>query len=131
MIDPDVRPFLEGTALAHVATIGPDGAPRTSPVWIGTHGDHVVFLTGNRGRKYRNLHTDPRIALSLAPEENDFMPVILRGRVVGWVEDETRWGIIDELATRYTGAPYPREVDAYGDRAVALIDLDYQHIGVG
>lgn len=24
-----------------------------------------------------------------------------------------------------------RDIDAYGDRAVALIDLDYQHIGVG
>lgn len=131
MINPDVRPFLEGTALAHVATIGPDGAPRTSPVWIGTHEDRVVFLTGNRGRKYRNLRADPRIALSLAPPENDFMPVILRGRVVGWVEDEARWPIIDEIAVRYTGAPYPRDVDGYGDRAVALIDLDYQHIGVG
>lgn len=131
MINPDVRPFLGGTALAHVATIGPDGAPRTSPVWIGARDDHVVFLTGNRGRKYRNLHADPRVALSLAPEENDFMPVILRGRVVGWIEDESRWEIIDEIATRYTGAPYPREVDAYGDRAVAQIALDYQHIGVG
>ncbi|SDK13277.1 PPOX class probable F420-dependent enzyme [Nocardioides sp. YR527] len=131
MINPDVRPFLEGTALAHVATIGPDGAPRTSPVWVGTHGDHVVFLTGNRGRKYRNLQADPRIALSLAPQENDFMPVILRGRVVGWVEDKSRWEIIDEIAGRYTGAPYPREVDAFGDRAVALIELDHQHIGVG
>jgi hypothetical protein len=37
MINPDVRPFLEGTALAHVATIGPDGAPRT-------HGDLAVAL---------------------------------------------------------------------------------------
>ena len=131
MINPDVRPFLEGTDLAHVATIGPDGAPRTSPVWTGTHGDHVVFLTGNRGRKYRNLQADPRVALSLTPQENPFSPVILRGRVVGWIEDETRWEIIDEIATRYTGAPYTREVDAFGDRAVALIELDHQHIGVG
>ncbi|EGD45096.1 mucin-2 protein [Nocardioidaceae bacterium Broad-1] len=131
MIDPDVRPFLEGTELAHVATIGPDGAPRTSPVWTGTHGDHVVFLTGNRARKYRDLKADPRIALSLAPAANDYMPVILRGRVTGWVEDESRWEIIDEIATRYTGAPYPREVDAFGDRAIALIELDHQHVGVG
>lgn len=131
MINPDVRPFLEGTDLAHVATIGPDGAPRTSPVWIGTHGDHVVFLTGNRGRKYRNLQADPRIALSLTPQENPFSPVILRGRVVGWVEDESRWEIIDEIATRYIGTPYTRDVDAFGDRAVALIELDHQHVGVG
>jgi PPOX class probable F420-dependent enzyme len=131
MINPDVRPFLEGTDLAHIATIGPDGAPRTSPVWIGTHGDHAVFLTGNRSLKYRNLQADPRIALSLTPQENSFMPVILRGRVVGWLEDETRWEVIDEIATRYIGGPYTRDVDAYGDRVVALIDLDHQHIGVG
>ena len=131
MINSDVRPFLEGTDLAHVATIGPDGAPRTSPVWIGAHGDHVVFLTGNRGRKYRNLKANPNVALSIAPKDNEFMPVVLRGRVVGWVEDESRWEIIDEIATRYIGGPYTRDVDAFGDRAVALIELDHQHVGVG
>jgi PPOX class probable F420-dependent enzyme len=64
-----------------VASVLPDGSPHTVPVWVGTHADQVVFLTGPRSRKARNLRRDPRVALSLAPADNPFQPVVLRGRV--------------------------------------------------
>jgi nitroimidazol reductase NimA-like FMN-containing flavoprotein (pyridoxamine 5'-phosphate oxidase superfamily) len=46
MIDPDVRRVLDATPIAHLATVRPDGSPHTVPLWIGTHGDRIVFLTG-------------------------------------------------------------------------------------
>ncbi len=46
MLDPDVRRALDGTSIAHLATVLPDGSPHTVPLWIGAHGDQIVFLTG-------------------------------------------------------------------------------------
>ena len=59
-------------------------------------------------RKARNLRRDPRMALSIAPADNPFEPVVVRGRAVEWLEGDAAWGIIDQLSTKYTGAPYPR-----------------------
>jgi PPOX class probable F420-dependent enzyme len=127
MLDPDVRRHLDGTSLAHVASVLPDGAPHTVPVWVGTHGDQVVFLTGPRSRKARNLRRDPRVALSLAPADNPFQPVILRGRVTEWLEGEAAWKIIDQISTKYTGNPYPRGEE----RIVAVIEPERQTLGIG
>ena len=112
MLDPDVRRVLDGTSLAHLATVLPDGAPHTVPVWVGTYGDQVVFLTGPGSHKARNLRRDPRVALSLTPADNPFQPVIIRGRVVEWIEGDAAWEIIDQISTKYIGAPYSREVGA-------------------
>ena len=35
----DARAILEGRAFAHLATVLPDGAPHSVPVWIGVDGD--------------------------------------------------------------------------------------------
>jgi hypothetical protein len=45
--DPGLRAVLDGTPIAHVATVLPDGAPHSVPVWIGKHGEHVVTMTGS------------------------------------------------------------------------------------
>ncbi|HEY3867246.1 MAG TPA: TIGR03618 family F420-dependent PPOX class oxidoreductase [Actinocrinis sp.] len=126
MLDPDVRRALDGTSLAHLATVLPDGSPHTVPLWIGTHEDRIVFLTGPHSRKYRNLHRDPRLALSLTPADNPYEPVIVRGRVVEWLEGDAAWAIIDRLAVKYTGQPYTRSQE----RVVALVEPERQTVGV-
>jgi PPOX class probable F420-dependent enzyme len=127
MLDPDVRRILDGASIAHLATILPDGSPHTTPVYVGTHGDRVVFFTGPGMRKARNLRRDPRMALSIAPAENPFTPVVVRGRVVEWIEGDPAWEIIDRLVTKYTDQPYPRGQE----RVVALIEPERQTVGVG
>ncbi|MFC3741592.1 PPOX class F420-dependent oxidoreductase [Paractinoplanes deccanensis] len=127
MLDSDVRRVLDGTSIAHLATVLPDGSPHAVPVWVGTHGDHIVFLTGPGSRKARNLRRDPRVALSIAPADNPFEPIVIRGRVVAWLDGDEAWQIIDEISTKYVGAPYSRELE----RVVALIEPGRQTIGVG
>ena len=127
MLDPTVRRVLDGTAFAHVASILPDGAPHTVPVWIGTDGDHIVFLTGPQSRKARNLRRDPRVALSVTPPDNRFQPVIVRGRVVEWLEGDAAWAVIDQLADKYIGRPYSRDEE----RVVAVIEPERQTTGLG
>ncbi len=125
MLNPDIRRVLDGTSIAHLATILPDGAPHSVPVWIGTEGDHVVILTGPHTRKARNMLRDPRVAFSLTPADNPFQPVILHGRVVEWVEGDAAWEIVDRISTKYIGGPYSRDQE----RHVALIELDRQSMG--
>jgi PPOX class probable F420-dependent enzyme len=125
MLDPDVRRVLEGTSLAHLATVLPDGAPHSVPVWIDTHGDHIAILTGPGSRKARNLRRDPRVALSLTSPDNPYQPVIVRGRVVEWIEGDAAWEIVDRIATKYIGGPYSRDEE----RIIALIEPGRQGIG--
>lgn len=125
MIQPDVRSILDGTPIAHIATVLPDGAPHSVPVWVGTHGDHVVILTGPHTRKARNLRRDPRVAISLTPADNPFQPVLIRGRVVEWIEGDAAWEIVDRIATKYVGGPYSRDER----RDIALIEPDRQSVG--
>ena len=51
---------------------------------------------------------DPRVALSLVSVDSPFQPVIVRGRVIEWLEGDAAWPIIDELAAKYIGQPYSR-----------------------
>jgi len=127
LLDPDVRRVLDGTSIAHLATLLPDGSPHTVPLWIGTHGDRIVFLTGPDSRKARNLRRDPRVALSIAPADNPFTPVAVRGRVVEWLDGDAAWEIIDRLAAKYIGAPYSRGEE----RVVVVIEPGRQTVGVG
>ena len=126
MLDPDVRRVIDGTSIAHLATVLPDGAPHSVPVWIGTEGDHIVIITGPGSRKASNMRRDPRVAISLTPVDNPFEPVAVRGRVVEWIEGDAAWTVIDRISTKYTGGPYSRELE----RVVAVIEPERQIVGV-
>jgi PPOX class probable F420-dependent enzyme len=126
MLDPDIRRVLDGASIAHLATIGPDGSPHCTPVYIGTHEDHVVFFTGPGTRKAGNLQHDPRLALSIAPAEDPLNPVRVRGHVADWIEGDAAWEIIDKIVAKYIDIPYPRE----NERVVALVTVDQQTVGM-
>jgi PPOX class probable F420-dependent enzyme len=126
MLDPDVRRVLDGTALAHLATLLPDGAPHSVPLWIGTRGEQIVFLTRPHSLKARNLRRDPRVALSITPVDDPFSPVVIRGRVVEWLEGDAAWPVVDEIAQKYIGQSYSREEE----RVVAVIEPERQIVGV-
>ena len=127
MIDPAVRRILDGTPIAHLASVLPDGSPHTVPVFIGLYEDQVVFFTGPDSRKARNLRRDPRIAISLTAADNPFEPVVLRGRVAEWIDGDEGWAIVDAVQTKYTGQPYPRGQE----RVAAVLEIDRQTIGLG
>ena len=127
MLQSDVRRIFDGTPIAHIATVAPDGSPHTVPVWIATHGDQIVFLTGPDSRKARNLRHNPRVAFSVAPADNPFEPVIVRGLVVDWISGEAAWTIVDQIAAKYTGQPYPRQQE----RVVAVVEPTQQKVGIG
>lgn len=127
MLDPEVRRVLDGTSIAHLATVSPDGAPHSTPVFVGTHDDQLIFFTGPETRKARNLRRDPRVALSLTPADNPFQPVVIRGRITGWLDGDAAWELIDRIQIKYTGQPYPRGQE----RVVAVVEPEQQTVGIG
>ena len=64
-IPESLRALIEGGALAHVATINPDGSPQVTVVWVGWDGDDLVSGHLGLNRKVRNARRDPRVVVSL------------------------------------------------------------------
>jgi PPOX class probable F420-dependent enzyme len=116
-----VRDLFEGANYAHVATLLPDGAPHTVPVWVGLDAGRVVFLTGPESRKARNLERDPRIAISITGRDDPHTMAEVRGRVAGRLEGDPAFEVIDRLSHKYLGQPYP----VRSGRVVYLVDVDH------
>ena len=73
----------------------------------GRNFGHVAFFTQPGSRKARNLARDPRVAISVVDLENPYRGAHVRGRVARTVEGDEALEIIDRLALKYTGAPFP------------------------
>ena len=125
-LDPELRQVLDGTPIAHLASVLPDGAPHSVPVWIGTHNGRVVIMTGPGSQKARNLRRDPRLAISLTSPGNPLVPVVLRGRLVVWLDGDEGRRVVDEIAQKYIHAAYPREQV----RVVGVIEIDQHTVGM-
>jgi PPOX class probable F420-dependent enzyme len=102
----DVRPYFERAALVHLATLMPDGAPHSVPVWAGVEDDGLAIFMETGSRKDKNLIADPRVALSVTNPRNALDMAFVRGRATRRIEGEDAMPIIDRIATLYTGRPY-------------------------
>jgi PPOX class probable F420-dependent enzyme len=60
-----IRELLAARLVGVLATLRPDGIVDGVPMWYAPHEDSVVFATGSRSRKVRNLQADPRATLVL------------------------------------------------------------------
>ncbi|MFS0734579.1 TIGR03618 family F420-dependent PPOX class oxidoreductase [Microbacterium sp. 1P10UB] len=101
-----VRPYFARGALAHIATLLPDGAPHSVPVWVGVEGDRVAVFMVEDSRKDRNLQRDPRVALSTTRPDQPLDMATVRGRVVERITGEPAMEVVDRIARLYTGADY-------------------------
>ena len=117
----NVRVLIEGANFAHVATVLPDGAPHSVPVWVELEGERIAFLTSPNSRKARNLTREPRIAISITDRSNPHSMAQIRGRVVERIEGESAWRIIDQMSNKYLGMPYP----VRSDRVVFLVEPEH------
>ncbi|MER5910250.1 PPOX class F420-dependent oxidoreductase [Streptomyces sp. NPDC001982] len=105
--DDSVRPLLDAKNFASVATLGPDGAPQNSVVWIKREGDTVLFSSVEARQKVRNLRRDPRISLSVFDLANPYTSVEIRGTAEILPDDAKR--LPYELSHKYLGMDPPAE----------------------
>lgn len=92
--------LLDTTALVHVATIGPDGEPQNNPVWFDWDGTHVLFSQTTGRQKYRNVQSEPRVALSIVDPANPYRYLEIRGSVAEIVDDDGN-AFINAMAKKY------------------------------
>ncbi|MCP3768440.1 PPOX class F420-dependent oxidoreductase [Streptomyces sp. MAR25Y5] len=113
MTDEEWREFVShGTRTATLSTVRADGSPHVAPVWFVLDGDDVVFNTGGRTVKGRNLVRDGRVALCVDDDRPPFAFVVLRGRarISEDPEDLVRWAT--RIAARYMGQDRAEEFGA-------------------
>lgn len=89
-------------ALAHLATVMPDGSPQVTPVWFDYVDGHVRVNSAKDRVKDRNMRRNPHVALSIVDTANAYRYVALRGRVVEITEHGAD-AHIDRLAKKYLG----------------------------
>ena len=100
------RELIERGALGHLVTVGADGAPHVTIVWVGVDGDDLLtaHLNPNQ-RKVRNVRDDPRVSISF--EGSEIRPpgmreyVVVHGRAT--VEEGGAPELLQELAHVYLG----------------------------
>ena len=119
VIPADKLDFLDSKAIAHVATLGPNGEPQVNPIWFGYEDGHILLSQTTNRQKYKNLHKDARIAVSIVDPANDYRYLAVRGTVVRFDPDPDL-AFINSMAKKYMG------VDAYpwhqpGDERVVVV----------
>ncbi|MFI5682726.1 PPOX class F420-dependent oxidoreductase [Streptomyces sp. NPDC051636] len=117
-LDESVRALLDGRNFAGVATLGPDGAPQNSVVWIKREGDTVLFSSVDGRQKVRNLRRDPRVSLSVFDLANPYDSAEIRGTAEILPDPNKR--LPHELSHKYLGIDPPAEKD---DEARVIIRI--------
>ena len=116
--------LLTAKALAHVATIGPNGEPQVNPVWFGTQEGKILFSQTTTRQKFKNVQREPRVALSIVDPANPYRYLEIRGRVVEVRPDPDK-AFIDEMANKYLGVekyPWNQPGD---ERVVIVVEPDH------
>jgi PPOX class probable F420-dependent enzyme len=97
--------ILSRPSFAHIATIGTNGLPQVTPVWIDYDGSCIRFNTARGRVKDRKLQANPAIALSVLDPDNPYRYIGIQGTVIAVTED----GAIEHihaLSRKYTGHDY-------------------------
>lgn len=110
--------LFRGKNWGTVTTLRRDGSPHSTPVWIDTDGENVLFNTAIGRAKERHLRRDPRVSVTVLPAEDQQSGYVA---VTGTAEltEEGAFDHIDSLARKYLGQekyPYLQE----GERRVIV-----------
>jgi PPOX class probable F420-dependent enzyme len=105
LLPESARELIESGALAHLVTLGADGSPQISCVWVGLDRDEIVSGHLGERQKLANVRRDPRVALSLEgthlrpPGLKEYLVVHGRARV----EEGGAPELLQRLAHTYLG----------------------------
>lgn len=68
-----VREVLASGPAVHLTTIGPDGSPQVTLVWMGIEEDEFVCAHMTDRQKLKNVRRDPRVVASFLAPNHDAM----------------------------------------------------------
>jgi PPOX class probable F420-dependent enzyme len=90
----------ETRSFAHIATIGPNGEPQSSPVWFEWDGTNIKFSLTTARQKYRNIQRDKRVAMSIMDPSDAYRYIEIRGEL-DQVEPDPDIDFISRMAKKY------------------------------
>ncbi len=100
------KQLIRSGPLGHLVTIGSDGAPQVTCVWVAVDGETLLTAHLNPGqRKLENVRRDPRVVISF--EGTEVQPPGLRQYLVvrgtAEIEEGGAPELLQELAHVYLG----------------------------
>ena len=112
----EIKDFLlQGTFTGKLGTINKDGTPHVVPIWYTVDGeDNIIFNTGNKSVKVKNIRRDNRVRLCVDDQTPLFSFVTINGiaEIISNEPSEVyKWAKI--IAARYMGYNKSEE---YGKR---------------
>lgn len=110
MLHERTKELCDGPNFGALTTLFPSGQPQTQVMWVGCDDEYVLINTEIHRAKYTNTAADPRVTVTVWDAANPYTYVEVRGEVVGTVGGQGARDHIDQLAQKYTGADYSREV---------------------
>jgi PPOX class probable F420-dependent enzyme len=111
--------LTEKKALAHLATVMPDGTPQVTPVWFFYEKGKFIVNTARGRIKDRNMKQNAAVALSITDPENPYAHIAVRGKIVRATEEGADANI-DALAKKYL------DKDKYPFRAPGEVRVIYE-----
>jgi len=96
-----VRQLLLDKAYGHVITLGKDGKPQVTMVWMDVNGNTPSFNTSEGRVKLRNLRRDPRVIVAIQNREHPQSYLLLEGTAT--ITTDGADDQIDKLANRFLG----------------------------
>ncbi|HRN49712.1 MAG TPA: PPOX class F420-dependent oxidoreductase [Anaerolineales bacterium] len=94
----------ETKAFAWIATVDANNAPQLTAVWFNTDGEHILFGTSDKTAKFRNLSSNPNIAVAIVAPQNPYQYIQVRGQVE--ITKEGALEHIHALSRKYTGQDF-------------------------
>ena len=100
------KELIRSGPIGHLVTLGRDGTPQVTCVWVGVDGDDLLTAHLNpQQRKLANVRNDPRVAISFEgtavrpPGLREYL--VVRGRAT--IEEGGAPELLQELAHVYLG----------------------------
>jgi PPOX class probable F420-dependent enzyme len=115
--------LLRGKNFGVVGTVGEDGRPQTSVVWVDTDGERVVFNTKPSRAKGRNLVRDPRLSITVWDNEDPYRYFEVEG--VAELDEEGAGEHINDLSLQYEDRPFHTPTERVIVRVNATRVLDH------
>src|SRR5687768_5814500 len=84
-----------------VVSVWPDGRPHAMPVWGVWDGASLLFSSGGRSRKVRNLRADPRCVVAIQDTQD---PVVLEGTAEIVTDPAVLAQAIERINAKYSTA---------------------------
>jgi PPOX class probable F420-dependent enzyme len=111
--------LLEGPNYGHLATVRPDGRPQVNPMWFAWDGERLRFTHTTKRQKYRNIETNPNVAMSVVDPQTPYRYLEVRGVVEEIIPDPTGAFYL-KLNDRYSG-PLTEPPPDKADRVIIVV----------